>query len=540
MKTKEIAPSTDAKKTKRYYLSRIALYAGLLLLLLIPTYIAIATYLVQKNAPDNVGESAYTSLLMVGPAGKAVNASQEENAELFAMFGDLLANGTEAAEIPEGYRAGRYSVTMRSEASSAVYFFYFSPDSLTCYYTDPAGRNFQVTGEAPESFLNGSYASELYGGAITPVLTTAATDEVTPTSLSWHYRTQKGTFTELIGSDVAEDVLVYPIANDVAFYFSVEPSYHEVIIYRDNLEIYRGAADGISLSLEEDEFLDVEINAIYNQDSRLDYYGTLVYRFRMQVVEAAQFALNRTATTAGGYFLLRCENVKNTNKLVVSCEPALPAAPIIFEQGDLVYATIPAGYAAVRTLHVSYGTIAATFTLTVTEDDATHHAPAAADLGDWERLLGRIPSIIGENGAAQADVSLVPRSFRASAGTRLFAFGDTVTVAGTSIDGAVLPFDLYRFDGLGEVRSLATGRVLKVDTDAALGRYVIVDHGYGFYTWYCGLSEARCAAGDIVGEHDVVGLASTFLYHEQSALVMVTLGKAALSVDVLLATPWPL
>ena len=540
MRTKEQAPSADAKKTKRHFVSRIALYAGLLLLLLIPTYIAVIAYAVQKNAPDSASESAYTSLSMVGPAGKTINASQEENAELFAMFGDLLALGAEAAEIPEGYRAGRYNVTMRSETSTAVYLFYFSPDSLTCYYTDPAGRSFQVTGEAPETFLNGPYASELYGGAITPVLTTAATDEVTPTSLSWFYRTQKGTFTELIGSDVAEDVLLYPIANDVAFYFSVEPSYHEVIIYRGGAEIYRGAADGISLSLEADEFLDVEINAIYNQDSRLDYYGTLVYRFRMQVVEAARFALNRTATTAGGYFLLRCENVKNTDKLLVSCEPALPAAPIIFERDDLVYATIPAGYAAVRTLRVSYGTIAAAFTLTVTAGDAAHHTPAAADLGDWGRLLERIPGIIEENGAGAAEVSLVPRPFHASAGTRLFAFGDTVTVAGTSLDGATLPFDLYRFDGLGEVGSLATGRVLKVDADDALGRYVIVDHGYGFYTWYCGLSEVRCAAGDIVGEGDVVGLASTFLYHEQSALIMVTLGKAALSVDVLLATPWPL
>ena len=540
MRTREIAPLADAKKPSHRTVSRVALYAGLLLLLLIPTYIAIIAYAVQKNAPDNVGESAYTSLSMVGPAGKTINASSEENAELFAMFGDLLASGAEAAEIPEGYRAGRYRVTMHNETASAFYLFYFSPAALACYYTDPAGRNYQVTSEMPETFLNSPYASDLYEGAITPVLTTAATDEVTPASVSWFYRTQKGTFTELIGSDVAEDILVYPIANDVAFYFSVEPSYHEVIIHRGATEIYRGAADGISLALDEDEILDVEINAIYNQDSRLDYYGTLVYRFRMQVVEAAQFSLNRTATTAGGYFLLRCEHVKNTDKLLVSCEPALPAAPIVFEQGDLVYATIPAGYAAVRTLRVSYGTIAATFTLTVTEGDVTHHTPAAADLGDWEHLTERIPAAIEKSGAGAANVSLVPRHFHASAGTRLFAFGDTVTVAGTSLNGATLPFDLYRFDGLGEVRSLATGRVLKVDVDDTLGRYVIVDHGYGFYTWYCGLSEVRCAAGDIVGEGDVVGLASTFFYHEQSALIMVTLGKAALSIDVLLAAPWPL
>jgi hypothetical protein len=234
---------------------------------------------------------------------------------------------------------------MKNESLNDTYQFYFSNAHADCYYTTANGTCYRSENDAVETFLNSSYAYELYASTELPVLTTAATDIVIPYSVTWHYRTQKA-FTQLLSANETSDILTYPIANDIAFYFSIQPSHHEVIIRRDGEELYRGTAEGISLSLQgQNDILDFEINTIYNQDSRLDYYGTLTYRFRMQVVEAARFSMNTLNLQKGGVFLLSCENVKNAQNLKIESFPALLCEPMIFQRNDRVYAAIPADVA---------------------------------------------------------------------------------------------------------------------------------------------------------------------------------------------------
>ena len=148
--------------------------------------------------------------------------------------------------------------------------------------------------------------------------------------------------------------------------------------------------------------------------------------------------------------------------------------------------------------------------------------------GDWITLLTeKLPQIIQMNGA-ERDSSLTPYKLLAQPqGEKLFGFGDLLQIPNTNLPP--LPFDLYRTnDAIG---ALAAGRVLSVASDLHLGKYVIVDHGCGLYTWYAGLSEVRVTAGDILAVGDIIGLPSTTLHREASALLMATLGKAAVSID---------
>lgn len=524
-------------KKLRHYLLRGALYFGILLLLLIPTYIAVANYVLTKNAPVEDSTTVYDSFAMTGPTGVTKHASADINKSLFAIFTELLANGSEVTEVPSTHLTGHYTLEMSNASLSDPYHFYFSVTSPVCYYTTPAGKHFVVDHDLADTFLNSSYAHEMYTAATLPVLTTAATDEVIPSSLSWYYRTQQGAFTQLSSATTTSQQLTYPIANDIAFYFSIEPSFHEVIIRRDGTELYRGSATDIALTLEDrDEVLDFEINAIYNQDSRTNYYGTIVYRFRMQVVEAAQFSLNATQTVAGSCLLLRCEYVKNTEKLEITAEPALPCAPVVFESGELVYALIPLTEAGSYSLRVAYGTIAAPFTLDVTPAPSTAHTPDTGKLGDWVALLEGLPALITEKGAASASALLPNGGFLAPEYEKLFAFGDTVTVAGTPLDETPLPFHLYRTDGA--VHTLSAGKVLEVGNDhPLLGTYVIVDHGCGLYTWYVGLSEVQKFVGDPVARGERIGYGGTTLYHDPSVLILTTVGKAAISTDFICNTP---
>ena len=155
--------------------------------------------------------------------------------------------------------------------------------------------------------------------------------------------------------------------------------------------------------------------------------------------------------------------------------------------------------------------------------------------GDWNALLtSRLPALIHQIGATD-DSGLTPRTITSLPYEKIFGYGDTLQAADAQLPDAPLSFQLYRVSGA--VYALAAGRVCYVGNDPVLGSLVVVDHGCGIYTWYAGLSEARAVVGDILAVGDTVGLASTALYHEESVLIMATLGKSAISLEQLCEAP---
>lgn len=525
------------KKSLSQLALRILVQLGILLLLLIPTYIAISTYAIQKNAPEQSSYPSFDTMQLVGPTGTQIGTGDQDKA-LLAIFQPLLGSASEAQGVPSTHQAGRYTAIMHNKGVSELYTFYFSPDSPDCYYVAPDAGTFVIRSHEKTSlFLNSSYAFELYTGAKIPTLTTAATDEVIPSFAQWFYRTQNGSYTELMQATVLESILTYPVANDVGFYFSEQPDTHEVVIRQGALELYRGSAQGISLTLDnQTDFLDVEIFATYDKSDARPFYGTLTYRFRMEVVEAARFTPDELSVPFGGFFLVRCENVKNADKLEITVTPAqiAPMTPMVYEKDDFVYIAFPATRVGNSALQIKYGTITAGFELTVTRESSTHHTPTSSALKENYATLLRthLPRLIQEKGAAVADTTLMPHgTFGVPSAERIFSFGDTLTVAGESLASTPLPFDLYRTND--PVCALSAGRVLEIGVDEHIGKYVIVDHGCGLYTWYAGLLEYHVNTGDYVARGEELGLGSTALYHEESVLIMATLGKAALSVDYL-------
>ncbi len=523
---------------KRARIKQLALFvlirAGILLLLLIPAYIAIATYVIQKNAPQEDNTPVFDAMQLTGPTGAQIRSTPTGDT-LLSVFLPLIGDAVETDGVPDSHRAGRYVASMSENGTHQPYTFFFSPDSEDCYYVTPDETVFVATAhEKTALFLNSSYAFELYTGAKIPTMTTAATDEIIPTGAQWYYRTENGLFTELTHLNVTSETRVYPIANDVAFYFSTQPDTHEVVIRHNAEELYRGDAQGISLALADHiDFLDFEISATFAESADKAFYGTLSYRFRMEVVEAAHFTPDRLSVPSGGFFIVQCENVKNVDKLQVTLTTA-KAPPVIFEKDGLAYIAFPVGTAGQYQMNITYGTITATFDFTATATGSTHHtATTAALYQNFSALLRtHLPILINEKGAAVANTALLPRgTFLAYTEDRAFAYGDTLTVDGEDLSDIPLPFDLYCISG--DVPALSAGRVLEIGVDEYIGKYVILDHGCGLYTWYAGLLEFRVQKDDYVQIGQAVGVASDSPDYGKPVLVMATLGKGALSVDYL-------
>lgn len=536
----------DKKMPKQSRFLKILTRVGLVLLLLIPTYLSVIGYFLVKNAPTNTVETYYTGLEITGPSGYSISAAptnaESEEAALFECFRLMLNDAVYTPGIPDTH-VGRYTVTMLTNTEPEQYTFHFAPTDGAAYYTDAVGVTRRTADNSAEYFLNSPFSFELYAESTPPVLTTAATDEIIPTELSWSYRTEDGTFSELTRINTTQELLTYPIANDVAFYFSLEPSSCTLTIRDGNTVLHSGGLHNISLpQLTQGKVLDFEIEAGYGQDSRYNYYGHAVYRFRMSVVEAASFSLNATSGSFGDYFMLTCHNVRNENKLVISATPALTSSPIIFKRNEVVYAAIPADTVGSRRLTVTYGTVSNSFDLTINErvNTTNHSFDAAALRGDWQAVLNSILAGRIETTGATADSGLfTPQetfTLPSAAATPVMHFSDTITVEGTELTSKPLPFELY--EASGAVLAMSGGKVLDICANAndPLGKYVIIDHGAGLYTWYCGLSDIKIAQGDYVRVGQTVGTAGKTglgLSEKNGFTILATWGKTAIDPQAL-------
>jgi|GEM_PF-1934659 len=547
---------------------RILTYIGVILLLLIPTYFAIGSYIMVKNAPVENTDTYYTSMELIGPNGTALAvspASQEsmnpEEGKIFDSFRKMLENVIYTTGVPENH-TGKYQVRFQTNIGEEHYTFYFSTEKSTAYITKNDNTTWLTEDASVEYFLNSPYAYELYEQSTPPVLTTAATDVIIPTQLSWSYQTKDGTFANLAQFSVTDQVLTYPIANDIVFYFTRQPSSCHLTIWDNgSVLVDQDGVDGISLTqLTQGKLLDFEIEAFYGQTSANKYYGRAVYSFRMSVVEAASFFMNGIAAEAstthqeiyGNYQMLCCLNVRNEQNLVITATPALKSNPIVFRRGDKVYAAIPADTVGERSLTVTYGTISSTFKLNIAEKaDATDHEYADGALrGDFELALngGWLDTHIASKGAtADSDTAFkfTPGgAFGVIADNALpsIHFGDRLTITDNNeVTDRELPFELYQISGT--VRALAAGTVLETGENDILGRYIIIDHGCGLYTWYCALGDIRVnlIKGHVVGKGDALGLAGrTGLGFSDSdgVLLMATWGKQAINPQYLRETPF--
>lgn len=520
---------------------------GIVLLILIPTCLAIIGYLVVKNKPDENIDTYYTSIEVSGPNGS--HFTDTPSSELFEVFRKMITDSIYTTGIPDTHLAGKYTVVIQTNTDAEQYTFHFSTTDSAAYYINASGTIYRTAEDHAELFLNSTYAYELYPQAIPPVLTTAVTDQVTPTQLNWYYQTQNGSFVELSQLTVTNDILGYPIANDISFKFSLEPTSCKLTIkYGDREETYN-SIDNISLpTLTQGTELNIHIEADFSESSGNNYYGLAVYNFRMTVVEAASFSLDSTTKCFGDYFLLTCYNVKNETALEIFATPALQSRPLVFRRGDIVYAAIPADTVcdtsqSPRRLTVTYGSVSDTYTLIIRNTSGANDVLLSSTnlRGEWcEALDSLLTDKLSDKGAVKENeetLKFLPNENFISpveSGSRLIAFGDKLTVREISSEKKTALFEYYSTDGA--VVAMEGGYVIETGYDDLLGNYVILDHGGGIYTWYCGLGSIETFSGTYIRKGERLGVAGQTgfgIAEKNGVTVIATCGKTVISPQYL-------
>ena len=510
---------------KNFDFKKILLIMLGLVILFIPTYIAIANY----NSKKPTGEvTSVTTVTISDPEGRSSSlTSDTDTAGVIAMFDRINQSGTPVTALPDSFvGSGFLLVTYTTAESEISYKYYFTTDSSDCYYADPQGKIYKIAVAQAKEFLGSSYSVYLYKTAMPPVLTASNTDIIAPTELEWYYLVSGGTYQQYDYTPEANELLTYSVGNNFSFDFNIAPSDSNLKVYNGDELLYDGGINALhDLSLKRNSTLDFIITANWAQSGECDFYGSASYSFKAFVLAPAEFKLGETSIEHGDIVVLSGVNVTNPADITVTIEPALDNGfiPTFFAEGDYVHALIPFSYDVANgeyKITVTYGITTQTLTLNVGESRYGFNK-AATKYNASEAVISTYYSEedIAAYNKVRADICKTSESLKYFSGAFInYENAGTLTSKKSTIklgfsrenilkDGRTFKHDGIDFEvsaGI-DVPVMSSGKVVYTGFCDVLGNFVVVDHGYGLKTWYAHLSEISVSVGDVVRTSQTLG-----------------------------------
>lgn len=497
-----------------------------LLILFIPTYIAIASYKAQKPPTGEV--TGVTTLTIQDPEGRTTVVTSDKDPDgIIEMFNNINLSGTPAASLPDSMSGSAFLLVTYSQLEQELsYKYYFSTDSSKCYFADPTGKIYRISVVQAKVFLGSQYSVYLYKAALPPVLTASQEGEINASELNWYYLVSGGTYQQFEYTPSTNEQITYDIGNNFSFDFNIAPSDSNLKVFKGEELLYDGAIDALSsLPLNRNTTLNFLISATWEQTPDCQYYGSATYTFSALVLAPAEFKIGENEIEHGDILVLSGVNVTDPGDIKVSFEPALPNnyCPSFFADGDYVHTLIPFSYDVPNgeyKITVSYGITTQEFSLNVIKarygfDKAPTNSSAS------ETLISTYYSEqdIADYKALKSEIVKSTETLKYFSGAFInYENAGTLTSKKSTIklgfsreqilkDGRTFKHDGIDFEvsaGI-DVPSMASGKIAYTGFCDVLGNFVVVDHGYGLKTWYAHLSEISVSVGDIVRTSQPLG-----------------------------------
>lgn len=496
-----------------------------LVILFIPTYIAIASYNSQKPS-SNI--TSVTTLTISDPEGRSSSITSDNDASgVIAMFDRINQSGTPVSSLPDSLAgSGFLLVTYSSADSETSYKYYFTTDSADCYYADPQGKIYKIAIAQAKEFLGSTYSVYLYKTATPPVLTASNTTVVSPSKLEWYYLVSGGTYQQYDYTPEDNSSLTYDVGNNFLFDFSIAPSDSNLKVYNADELLYDGAINELhDLTLNRNTTLNFVITANWSQTNECEFYGSATYTFNALVLAPAEFKLGEESIEHGDVVVLSGINVTDPAAISVTFEPALENGynPTFFAEGDYVHALIPFSYDVANgeyKITVTYGITTQTLTLKVGESRygfnkaATNYSASAALISTYysEEDIAAYEALRSEICKSSESLKYFSGAFinYENAGT-LTSKKSTIKL-GFSRESILKDGRTFKHNGIDfevtagiDVPAMSSGKVVYTGFCDVLGNFVVVDHGYGLKTWYAHLSEISVSVGEVVRTSQTLG-----------------------------------
>lgn len=512
-------------KAMVFYMNNKLKAVVFVLILLIPTYLAVAAYVSSQSGKVEDSRSV-VKMSILDPDGNIYTYSQDEKQDTaeavraakseIEFMTAMNKNAVQQTAMPDAIAdAKTFCVTYDVFHSTCVYNYYFTDDPGAAFFEDPTGDIYKINAEDASAFLCKDYAACLYNGSEYPVLKIGEA-VVTPKSLDWRYQLFNGTYRPMEVT-TTEDMHSYRMNARLSMSFNLEPDVINIEVYDGSEMIYKDNYANLSqISITEQKQLRFHIEAKWYEVNGKEGQGEAAYDFMATVNAPASFYLNTNSITNGDFCMITVKDKPEDAIVQFTSEPDLGYTPTFVEDGDYYRALVP----------VSCEKEAGTYTFTLSCDGVTQELTLNVAPKEYKESAYNISQSIVEKTRTEATLASFDDIMRPVAQSLSVAtdhmFHGTFTqgVPDSVADWLTTGYGRWRvinggtryqhmgvdyLAGVGtEISAVNDGVVIYVGETDLSGVTVVIEHGLGLKSWYCHLSEAAVQLGDSVAKGDVI------------------------------------
>lgn len=508
------------------------LIALCIVLLFVPTYVAVGYYLSVQGAPVElkvVSRMSMTDLDGVTQyfEKKSSKTSDEHTAlkdDPLGFFMELNAASRSEDSLPAPLvGTPSFDVSYFSYDREAVYHYYFTDDPSSAYYTDENGDAFRIGSDYASEFLLSEYALSLYPASVVPTMTVSS-DVMLPTEMSWRYVNYLGDYTpvECKTTEAVAASTINLVGGNLLLGFDNDPDYLLVTITEGGTTLFSDQYENIgSVNLNEDTTINVVIEAKWYESAERGYGGDAKYSFYAVVTAQPAFYLGETTIDPGEFVVITGKNVPNINDITFTSSPDIGFTPRWVQDGAYVRALVPVACDLPDILAMSGNETAdeiLPFTFTITASGVTQTinlnvaektfrnqtCNITADIIQMKRTAATLTAF--EKAMDSTYKSLDAAKYFSGAFEIGVTGNDAMIKTGFGVNRILSATqESYRHPGVDYIVSgnstacaVNAGKVIYVGEQILSGKIVVIDHGWGLKSTYCHLSSITVKEGDIV------------------------------------------
>ncbi len=494
------------------------------ILVLLPTIAGAILYFMPDEliqSPVNISGTLYDN------EGVSFDFNRNKNSFLASFFDELYENASPSVfEVDDIKYDKSFFATVVRPDKSEKFTFYLS-EQRTCYFLNDTGELYAINAQYANSLLNTSFVISLYEKLHTPTLSTHSKVPVLPSSTEFKYTIKDGSSQSSDGVTTSSKVITYYSSNTAKFSFSVKPDICNLRVYVGDELLYDGAYYNFKESdIPKASTVKYEIEATWVKSHENNCFGTATYNFYITHAPAPSFMLERASVNAGEFVLVKAANILDPEKIALSFSDELEVQPRFFKSGDDYYALIPLSYdmkSGTYKLTLECGETKKVFDIAVTErEQRTQKVESDASSALTEQALANTAALISSIGSKCSTDIFDSDSFvnyeddfsirLGFAHLREFSDGTQYFLNGV---------DFYTEEGY-DIPAANAGIICSAGEDAILGKYIVVDHGYGLKSWYCNISETPLSVGTRVQKGDTVAKTGSSNFYGQSGFFLIT------------------
>ena len=489
------------------------------LLLFIPTYLAVAEYVNAQSAGIDDSRSV-EMMTIVDPDGNEYTfegtAGDGSGMKEIEFLTSINKNAREQQNLPDALASARvFRVAYKTFNKTSDYEYYFSDDPDAAFYRDPEDKIFKITQEDAGEFLCREYAACLYKGSEYPVLTVGG-ETVLPMSLDWRYQLFNGTYRPM-ETPTTDAQRTYRMNARFSLSFNLEPDVMALSVYDGDALLYEGNYAGLSqIAVTETKLLRFHIETKWYEIEGKEGQGEAVYDFLGRVNAPASFYLNVNTVERGEFCVVTVKDKPEDANVTFVSEPDIGYNPVFLEDGDYYRALVPMkaelpGGDYVFTLNCDG--VTQQLTLSVTDKEfkgvnynipstivsATRTEATLASFDETMRPVAQSLKVAADHMFSGIFIEGVPM------GSQLFTgFGRIRTINGEEKSAYQhLGVDYLVMEG-SAITAVNDGVVVYVGATELSGNIIVIEHGLGLKSWYCHLNEAIVSVGDTVRKGDTI------------------------------------